>query len=1112
MAKPHYVPIQAFKALTRELNVDEPTFTTGPRSMNIGFTQGVDGAPVSSALSKDQQAYLKNVLEYISDVCGLTFNYPKDPGNTANSGVVRFTELNTLDINIAVRNDDGMAAGLAGVGGGNYYGEWDGDGHVPASTVNDYRGYLRLHQNASSATPAESADQTHVILHEFLHSIGFSHASKYDAADAVFPTYATRADYAEDNQQYTIMSYFAPEKARADGITGDYGSGVSHRPVTPMYHDIFALQRLFGANETTRLGNDTYGFNSTITDRGVFSLTATSPIPIFTIYDRGGTDRLDFSGYAFNATIDLNAGSFSSVGGRVSNIFIYPGVRIEQAVGGSGADVLIGNDFANLLEGGFGSDTLIGGGGADTLVGHIGEDVIDARGRGADTVDLFTSSKDKVLGDFQDNIILRRLISHDGWLFDFRTGVGSDGFEAKGFGRYSFQGGGSDETIYGSARGDGITLGWGDDKAFGRSGSDTLDGDAGDDELHGGKQNDVIVGGTGFDRLFGDDGGDLITFNAGGGDRIDGGAGLDTVQILRSTGLPDWRLVISETPYMPSPRSTLVATDNEKLKITGVEIFKVSSSGGNDEIVGSYGDDEIMGGAGADTITAGSGADTIVGGAGNDRVIIDPRAALDGRQDLVFGDDAFGAAAGSDTLSLILPRGSGNFYFDYATATGRSSEFGPVTFKAVGFEQIEVRFGLDVWTVGPVLPGHSNYTVLGAAGGDVMTTGGGNDVLQGRAGFDRLTAGAGNDVLDGGEDGDQLLGEAGADTIFGGGGGDTIDGGADADRMTGWLGDDTYFVDNSGDRVFEEVGAGRDTIVTTLSSIALGPKFVGGVSNVEDLIYSGAGDFSGFGSEVANLIHTGNGNDLLFGNGGDDSIDAGFGDDTVFGGLGADEITVWASGGDSIVADEVANEEPGSLDRLEVYRADGLANWRFDISTGVGSDGFRAQGFGRVAYYGSDGRDTVIGGNAPDTIFGGSNNDVITAFSGDDLLSGGLGVDTLTGGAGRDHFVFRDEGGGLSDLKAGNIDVITDFDLFSDRIELSTLLFKGDVTDGETLRKAQFQLGPKALEADDRFIYDPATGALVYDADGSGGGQALAIATLSPGLQLSAGNLFGVVM
>jgi Ca2+-binding RTX toxin-like protein len=51
-----------------------------------------------------------------------------------------------------------------------------------------------------------------------------------------------------------------------------------------------------------------------------------------------------------------------------------------------------------------------------------------------------------------------------------------------------------------------------------------------------------------------------------------------------------------------------------------------------------------------------------------------------------------------------------------------------------------------------------------------------------------------------------------------------------------------------------------------------------------------------------------------------------------------------------------------------------------------------------------------------------------------------------------------------------------------------------------------FRTGSSAQDADDRIIYDAATGALYFDGDGNGGGAAIQFATLGTGLSLAASD------
>src|SRR5438132_4554573 len=126
--------------------------------------------------------------------------------------------------------------------------------------------------------------------------------------------------------------------------------------VTPMEGDIVAMQSLYGLSTTTRTGNTTYGFNSNA-GRDVYNATL-YPDVAYTIFDSGGTDTLDYSGFANNQLINLNPETFMNIGGDIGNVMIARGVTIENAKGGSGSDTIIGNAANNVLDGGAGDDTV----------------------------------------------------------------------------------------------------------------------------------------------------------------------------------------------------------------------------------------------------------------------------------------------------------------------------------------------------------------------------------------------------------------------------------------------------------------------------------------------------------------------------------------------------------------------------------------------------------------------------------------------------------------------------------------------------------------------------------------------------------------------------------
>ncbi|MDO8333865.1 MAG: calcium-binding protein, partial [Nitrosomonas sp.] len=112
---------------------------------------------------------------------------------------------------------------------------------------------------------------------------------------------------------------------------------------------------------------------------------------------------------------------------------------------------------------------------------------------------------------------------------------------------------------------------------------------------------------------------------------------------------------------------------------------------------------------------------------------------------------------------------------------------------------------------------------------------------------------------------------------------------------------------------------------------------------------------------------------------------------------------------------------------------------------------------------------------------------------GNDTLDGGTGKNILTGGTGKDIFKLT---------TTGHIDSITDFVVIDDTIQLENAAYTKLTTTG-TLVAGQFRIGSKALDANDFVIYNNATGALLYDADGNGAVAAVQIATIGVGLAMT---------
>ncbi|WP_394691608.1 M10 family metallopeptidase [Hoeflea sp.] len=638
------------------------TTVGSPVSLTYDWMTSAPSNPPASgfqAFSASQQAGAVAAMALLSEVANVTFTY--SAAGTAD------IEFGTLDFG---GSPSGYTAGLART-------TWFIIGNPVTNTY-----YSHADVYLTNAAFAPMQDQSaggsgfSTMLHELAHALGLDHTFE----NVLAPT-------GTDNEQYSVMSY-----------TGHPSMSVD--PSTYMLYDIAALQYLYGANMTTRTGNDSYQIG---TDAAV----------VQTIWDAGGTDEIDASNQTRASTINLNAATFSSVGSNgsggnaVNNLAIAYNVTIENARGGSNADTLIGNSVANSLYGNGGNDNLSGNGGNDMLFGGAGADAMNG-GSGLD----YARYDEAAYGDIRVSLQVPALNTNVA-AGDTFTGIeglilgsGNDWIYGDGDANYLYGGGGNDN-IFGSIGADyqhggsGLDYARYDDAGYGdirvslQAPSIGTSVAAGDTfvEIEGlilGGGNDWIYGDGSFNYLYGNSGNDNI-FGSLGADYIHGGAGFDYARFDDAgyAGLVA-DLVGANTNTGAAAGDTYV--DIEGLILTGFGDFGFGNDLGN-YLYGLGGNDTLDGRGGADYLSGGIGNDTLTGGSGND----------------IF---AFGLGFGRDTITDFIG-GTG-----LGDQLGLQGAFG--SFAAVIAASTQVGANLEIALNGTDVLVLNNFSISNFAADDVL--------------------------------------------------------------------------------------------------------------------------------------------------------------------------------------------------------------------------------------------------------------------------------------------------------------------------------------------------------------------------------------------------------
>ena len=508
---------------------------------------------------------------------------------------------------------------------------------------------------------------------------------------------------------------------------------------------------------------------------------------------------------------------------------------VENIVGGSGADSLVGSGAANVFDGGPGADSVAGLGGADTM-SYAARTNVQA-------VNVTVGSTNGSGGFLDGNSI--------------RDTIGTDV-----------------ETVLGGA---------GNDILNGADGRQTLRGGLGDDTIDGRRGNDLLQGQEGRDTVtYASSSGPVVaTIGAAGGS----GSSEDGAVGSRDTIAADVEKLIGT-----ASGDTLTGTANADELLGGEGDDTLRGLGQNDILTSSNGDDTLEGSTGDDVLNAGDGDDTLDGGTGADQ--------LNGSTSTPphFPGDTVLYSSRTTPVDVTVDGGAVSGGASDLSG-GLRDALSSIETVVGGSADDRIQGGAQVGTLignngdDTLIGGNGGDVLQGGAGTDDLDGGLFNDTLDGGADADKIAGGGGADtllggdaadLLEGGTEADVLVGGVGADTLEGQSGNDDLEGGIDGDTLIGGFGSDLLDGGAGVDVASYEdrdTGTAADAVVA-----AIGPP--GGSGNADD----GAEDARDtIATDIENL-RGGRGDDTLSGNGASNLVDGGQGSDTVRGGHGVDEL------------------------------------------------------------------------------------------------------------------------------------------------------------------------------------------------------------------------------
>ncbi len=1062
------------------------------------YTDGTEGTESAAhvAFNAMQQTATRYALAQVSAYTNLNFT--------------EITETATTHANLRLSQTDDSNVGSA-------------YGNFPSSSTRAGDIWFGRTGQPYYDTPAPGNWGQATIMHELGHTLGLKHGHQdytsedlagqgyLDAPPGGGPRYGSAAlPSAHDGQDWSLMTYRSDP---ANSVTFE-GEG-ANQPQTYMQDDIAALQYLYGADFTTNSGATTYTWSTTTGEmsiNGVGQGAPTANIILRTVWDGNGIDTYDLSNYATDLSIDLNPGAFSTfsdaqlanhraysggyapAAGNVANALLYNGDTrslIENATGGSGDDRMIGNQADNTLIGNDGADTLVGSAGSDVLQGGSGNDTLygdgipgqpSGVGFGSGFVTKLSGAGNNTLGTAID-VTNTFSLANDADIIDPTTTphvtISGTGDGNRDYYKILVNAGTTltfdiDHTssidsfikLYDAA---GNLLAYDDDSSTSDGAGGSTSGydsfltytatTAGYYVIEVGDyltstSNEPIASGATYELQISAAGTQAIG-GGSGNDTLDGGTGADT---MRGGGGDDSYFVDDlgdrVLEYTGGGNDTVFARSSYVLQAGySVEILRASSVASTValDLTGNELAQTLVGNSGANRLDGGGGADTMRGGLGDDSYYVDNSGDLvfetgNAGNDTVFARTSYALQAGQSVETLRASSVASTVAMDL---TG--NELAQTLLGNAGANRLDGGAGADTMRG---YGGDDTYFVDNA--GDLVfeAAGGGNDTVFARASYG-LAAGQAIETLRASSVSStvamDLTGNSLAQSLYGNAGNNVLDGGGGGDSMRGYGGNDTYVINNASDLVFETAGQGTDTVNARVSYVlATGQS----IETLKFTSASGTGNLNLTGNELAQTLLGNNGNNTLDGRGGGDSMRGYAGDDT--------------------------------------YVINSSSDLVFE-TTGQGSDTVNA----RVSYTLAAGQSvetlkfTSVSGTGNFNLIGNEIAQTITGNNGNNLLDGKGGADILRGYGGADIFRFS------SALGSGNIDHIVDFSTTDDTIRLDRTIFS---TLGlGTLDSGAFKdigVSGAVVDSSDRILYDHNTGALYYDADGSGGTPRIQFAVL----------------